>query len=110
MSPALLVGLLVAGHSQAEGLVRAIADGPAIVRETPTGRERLLYVSIETDAAHVMLSEEQGWTREKSTRREYVARTHRVIMLIGDDLADFIPCVRSSPKAPCAMPSQFPLA
>lgn len=58
-------------------------------------------VGIETDAAHVMLSEEQGWNREKSVRRDYVARTHRVIMLIGDDLGDFVPCVRRKPYAPC---------
>ena len=58
-------------------------------------------IGISTDAAHVMLSEERGWTREKSTRRLHVAETHRVIMLFGDDLGDFIPCVRSSPKAPC---------
>ena len=43
-------------------------------------------VGIVTDADHVFLSEEQGWNREKSVRRDYVAQTHRVIMLIGDDL------------------------
>ena len=58
-------------------------------------------VGIETDADHVFLSEEQGWNREKSVRREYVARTHRVIMLIGDDLQDFVPCVRNKVYAPC---------
>ena len=56
---------------------------------------------IETDAEHVLLSEEHGWTREKSSRREFVANTHRVIMLMGDDLTDFIACTRDSPKAPC---------
>jgi acid phosphatase len=58
-------------------------------------------VGIETDADHVLLSDEQGWNREKSVRREYVARTHRVVMLIGDDLQDFVPCVRNKVYAPC---------
>jgi len=58
-------------------------------------------VGIETDAAHVLLSEEQGWNREKLVRREYVAKTHRVIMLVGDDLGDFVPCVRDKVYAPC---------
>jgi len=58
-------------------------------------------VGIETDADHVMLSEEQGWNREKSVRRDYVAQSHRVIMLIGDDLGDFLPCVRRKPYEPC---------
>jgi acid phosphatase len=58
-------------------------------------------VGIATDADHVFLSEERGWNREKSTRRNHIAKTHRVIMLIGDDLGDFLPCVRKKPYAPC---------
>jgi len=44
---------------------------------------------------------EVGLATDKSVRREFVAQTHRVIMLIGDDLSDFIPCMRTSPKLPC---------
>ena len=33
------------------------------------------------------------------------AQTHRIIMLIGDDLGDFIPCVRATPAAPCTEPA-----
>jgi len=58
-------------------------------------------VGITTDADHVMLSEEQGWNREKSVRRDLIARTHRVIMLVGDEIGDFLPCVRNKPVAPC---------
>ena len=59
-------------------------------------------LGIETDADHVMLSDEQpGWTKEKIVRREFIARTHRVIMLIGDDLGDFVSCVRGKATAPC---------
>lgn len=61
----------------------------------------LAEVGIVADANHVMLSEEQGWNREKSVRREFIAETHRVIMLIGDDLQDFVPCVRDKVYAPC---------
>ena len=58
-------------------------------------------VGITTDADHVMLSEEQGWNREKSGRRKLIAQTHRVIMLIGDEVGDFMSCVRNSPVDPC---------
>jgi len=57
---------------------------------------------IETDSDHLMLVGEQAeWSREKRIRQELVAETHRVIMLFGDDLGDFLPCVRARPVAPC---------
>jgi acid phosphatase len=62
----------------------------------------LVEIGIPADADNVMLAHEQpGWDREKSTRREHIARTHRVIMLVGDDLGDFIPCTRHRPLEPC---------
>lgn len=61
-------------------------------------------VGIQTDAAHVLLSQEQGWNREKLTRRLHVANTHRVIMLIGDDFGDFVPCARKKVVTPCTEP------
>ena len=57
---------------------------------------------VEVDAEHVWLANERPtWTKEKLARREQLARTHRILMLIGDDLSDFIPCVRETPAAPC---------
>jgi acid phosphatase len=78
---------------------RAGIDDPCPQKQTTI--DGIAEVGLATDAEHVLLSEEQGWNREKSTRRDFVAQTHRVIMLIGDDLIDFIPCMRSSPKLPC---------
>jgi len=64
--------------------------------------KNLAEAGIETDASHLMLvGEKPGWTREKRFRQELVARDYRVIMLIGDDLGDFLPCVRAKPVAPC---------
>lgn len=67
--------------------------------------EDIREVGIETDAAHIFLSEEQGWNREKLTRRQHIAETHRIIMLVGDDLGDFVPCVRTRPYPPCTSPA-----
>jgi acid phosphatase len=58
-------------------------------------------IGIDADERFVMLSEEQGWNREKSVRRNQIAESYRVVMLIGDDLGDFVPCVRKKPYAPC---------
>ena len=54
------------------------------------------------DESNVLLSKERtDWQREKSVRRRHIAQTHRIIMLFGDDLGDFIACTRAKPQAPC---------
>ncbi len=59
-------------------------------------------LGIDVEPNYVMLANERPeWDREKLTRRQHVAKTHRVIMLVGDDLSDFIPCVREKPAGPC---------
>ena len=61
-------------------------------------------VGIEVEPEYVMLSgEKPGWDREKLVRRKVIAETHRVIMLIGDDYGDFVPCVRKKVVAPCTI-------
>ena len=64
--------------------------------------KNLAEAGIKTDAGHLMLvGEKPGWNREKRSRQELVGRDYRVIMLIGDDLGDFLPCIRAKPVAPC---------
>jgi acid phosphatase len=52
-----------------------------------------------------MLADKHGWDRAKIARRKHIAKTHRVIMLIGDDLGDFVPCVRTKLYGPCTEPA-----
>lgn len=64
--------------------------------------EDINEAGIPVGPEHVMLSHEQpGWNREKKNRRDVIARDYRIIMLIGDDLGDFIPCTRRRAVAPC---------
>ena len=44
----------------------------------------------------LLLGEQDGWTSEKKSRREYVSKKYRIVMLFGDDLGDFLPNVKSS--------------
>ena len=67
--------------------------------------KELRSIGIETDADHVLLADEQGWDRAKIARREHVAENYRVIMLFGDDLGDFSPCVRKTLYGPCTEPA-----
>jgi 5'-nucleotidase (lipoprotein e(P4) family) len=62
----------------------------------------LVETGIPADDAHVLMAGEQPeWEDEKKVRRDLIAEEYRVIMLVGDDLGDFIPCVRARVHAPC---------
>jgi len=59
-------------------------------------------IGIQTDREHVLMAfERPEWNKEKVSRREHVAESHRVIMLFGDDFGDFVACSRAEPGAPC---------
>lgn len=46
-------------------------------------------------AENVMLKyEKSNWLSEKQSRRDEVIKSHRVLMLVGDDLGDFLPHVK----------------
>lgn len=79
---------------------RDFAQGPC-PQEAIT-LKNLAEAGIKTDSDHLMLvGEKPDWNREKRFRQELVAKDYRVIMLIGDDLGDFLPCIRAKPVAPC---------
>lgn len=44
------------------------------------------------DSVDVLLTknEREAWTSDKTARREYVAKNYRILMLLGDDLNDFV--------------------
>ena len=42
--------------------------------------------------------ERAGWSRDKESRRQYIAQSYRVLMLFGDDLADFLSDYRATPE------------
>ena len=43
--------------------------------------------------------ERPDWESEKLARRQAVAASHRIVLNIGDDLADFLPGVRRATNA-----------
>ncbi|MDO6710481.1 HAD family acid phosphatase [Aliiglaciecola sp. 2_MG-2023] len=51
----------------------------------------------QVNAKQLFLKKEKStWSSEKQSRRELVAQSYRIIMLIGDDLGDFLPNVKSA--------------
>ena len=80
------------------------ADGDCPIEQGTI--DDLREVGIETDADHTFFANERpGWDREKVVRREYLAGSHRILMVIGDDYADFVACARGSFRNPCTEPA-----
>ena len=62
-------------------------------------------LGIPAEPEFVSLADEQpDWKREKLVRRQLIGESHRIIMVIGDDLGDFVPCARKKVVAPCTEP------
>ena len=80
-------------YARDHGVTPFYVTNRAAGEEAATRRnlERLgLPVSADPDTL-LVLGERPEWrTSDKSPRREWVARLHRVLMLVGDDLNDFV--------------------
>ena len=50
----------------------------------------LLALGVDSSPENVLCLGENGWPSDKTSRRQLVARDHRVALLVGDDLGDFI--------------------
>ncbi len=77
-----------------------VSDDPC--PQLQTTLDDLAEIGIRPNVDRVMLSNQKpGWDREKLIRRRLIAESYRVIMLIGDDLSDFVPCARTKVMASC---------
>ena len=67
----------------------------------PILRVNLAAVGVKLpDQLDTVLSrnERPDWSADKTSRQNFIAQSHRVLMLFGDDLADFISEYRSAPQ------------
>ena len=67
----------------------------------------LQKLGITATADHVLCSGESGWTSDKTARRAEVARRHRVLLLVGDDLNDFVSTSGTTPAERMALARRF---
>lgn len=62
--------------------------------EEPATRDNLAALGFPLDPARdtvLTRRERPEWVSDKTTRREHVAKEFRVLLLVGDDLGDFLP-------------------
>lgn len=61
------------------------------LKEEPATLENLEIRNVQASADEILSAGENDWPSDKSSRRAQIARTHRVLLLVGDDLGDFLP-------------------
>ncbi len=59
--------------------------------------ENLGAYGMATDAAHVVTRDESEAGSAKGVRRATIAQTHRILLMLGDNLGDFVDGYRGSP-------------
>jgi 5'-nucleotidase (lipoprotein e(P4) family) len=59
--------------------------------------KNLAALGIPASDATVMCSGENGWTSDKTARRAEVAKSYRVLLLVGDDMNDFVSTAKMTP-------------
>ena len=67
--------------------------------DTRANLESLGLGSATLDDDLMLKGERPEWESEKLARRQEVALTHRIVLNVGDDLADFLPAVRRATVA-----------
>ena len=55
-----------------------------------------LGLPLDTDRDVLLMKNENGWTSDKVSRRELVAKDYRILLLIGDQLGDFLPLAETT--------------
>jgi acid phosphatase len=59
--------------------------------------KNLAALGIAASDDTVLCSGENGWTSDKTARRAEVAKLHRVLLLVGDDMNDFVSTATLTP-------------
>ncbi len=65
--------------------------------EQPATLENLAALGIQATDDTILCPGENGWTSDKTTRRAEIAKSHRVLLLVGDDMNDFINTATMTP-------------
>ena len=94
-------------HAVEERGVRVFYVSNRAAAQEESTVENLRSLGLETAGDRVLLPGEDGWTTDKSPRRAFVAEHYRVLMLVGDDLGDFVAIARLSPAERGALVDRY---
>jgi 5'-nucleotidase (lipoprotein e(P4) family) len=63
---------------------------------------------VDADGGNILSKKErEGWGSDKGSRREFIAASYRVVLVVGDDLNDFFSGSRVEPRERVALASRW---
>ena len=65
--------------------------------------KNLAALGITASDDTVLCSGENGWTSDKTARRAEIAKSYRVLLLVGDDMNDFVSTAKLTPEQRLAL-------
>lgn len=99
-----------ANHAASKGVPVFFVTNRDAPQETESTIANLRAVGfpIAEDASNVLMRGDPRWSgREKSQRRRWIAKSHRVVLMLGDNLGDFMDGVATSVEARRALVARY---
>ena len=79
-------------YAESKGVkVFYVTNRVAIAEEATRNNLRKLGLPLDEDRDVLLMKNENGWTSDKVSRRQLISEDYRILLLIGDQLGDFIP-------------------
>ncbi len=79
-------------YSQSKGVkIFYVTNRIAVAEDATRNNLKKLGLPLDTDRDVLLMKNENGWTSDKISRRKLVAKDYRILLLIGDQLGDFLP-------------------
>ena len=79
-------------YAQSKGVkIFYVTNRIAVAEDATRNNLKKLGLPLDTDRDVLLMKNENGWTSDKVSRRKLVAKDFRILLLIGDQLGDFLP-------------------
>jgi acid phosphatase len=79
-------------YAQSKGVkIFYVTNRIAVAEDATRNNIKKLGLPLDVDRDVLLMKDESGWTSDKVSRRELIAKDYRILLLIGDQLGDFLP-------------------
>jgi acid phosphatase len=79
-------------YAQSKGVkIFYVTNRIAVAEDATRNNIKKLGLPLDGDRDVLLMKDENGWTSDKVSRRDLIAKDYRILLLIGDQLGDFLP-------------------